>query len=84
MAVAPAKSSITLLTPDRHQHDVHPVVTIHGQKLPLVQQPKILGVTYDPHLTFTSHINEIIKKANQKLNVIKHLTGTSFGQQKSH
>ena len=50
--------------------------------LPLDRTPKILGVTLDPSLTFTPHTKEIKSKCTKRLNVLKALAGTSWGQQK--
>jgi hypothetical protein len=33
LAIAPAKSSVTLFTPDRHQSNCHPVVKYEGDLL---------------------------------------------------
>ena len=82
MTVAPAKSSVTLLTPDRHEHNVHPHTTLNSQTIPLNRNPKILGLTFDPHLTFTPHTNLLISKAHRRLRALKALTGTTYGQSK--
>ena len=35
---------------------------------------KVLGVSFDSKLTFQAHIDNICKKASQKLNVISRIT----------
>ena len=42
----------------------------------------ILGVTYDTMFTFTPHITDIAARASSRLQVLKALAGTSWGQDK--
>ena len=39
-----------------------------------VSEEKILGITIDNKLTFKSHLKNICKKANQKLNALARIT----------
>ena len=57
LTVSTAKSTVTLFTPDTHEHHLHPQVKLTDQVLPLEKKPKVLGVTIDTHLTFTQHCN---------------------------
>jgi hypothetical protein len=82
LKIAPTKSSVTLFTPDRHQSHAHSQVYLDEELIPLCRTPKILGVTFDPHLTFCEHINAIILRAAGRLQILKALAGTSWGQQK--
>ena len=43
------------------------------------KKPKVLGVTLDTHLTFTQHCNNIAVKVQQRNNVLKALTGCTWG-----
>ena len=56
LSIAPHKSSVTLFTPDTHQSHLHPKVKIDDDVIPLNRTPKILGVTWDLHLTFGPHV----------------------------
>ena len=49
---------------------------------PLNKTPMVLGLTYDTHMTFTPHVSNITNKSLHKLNAMRSLTGTTFGQQK--
>ena len=49
------------------------------QVLPLEMKPIVLGVTLDTHLTFTQHCNNIAVKVQQHDNVLKALTGSTWG-----
>ena len=55
LTVSTAKSTVTLFTPDTHEHHLHPPVKLADQVLPLKKKPKVLGVKLDTHLTITQH-----------------------------
>ena len=78
--ISPSKSSITLFTPSTHEFHHHPQVTMDGVVVPLQKNPKILGVTLDPLYTFSPHVKEVVKSAQQRLKIMKALAGTSWGQ----
>ena len=82
LAISYPKSTITLFTSDNHQSHTHPHVTLRDSPLPLDRNPRILGVTFDPHLTFTQHISSLISRITPRLNIMRALAGTSWGQQK--
>ncbi|KAF2344871.1 Reverse transcriptase domain, partial [Trinorchestia longiramus] len=77
-----AKSQSSLFTPDIHQSRTNPHVTWEATDLTHCRSPKILGITFDPHFTFTPHINSICERARHRLNILKTLDGSSWGQQK--
>ena len=52
LSIAPHKSLVTLFTPDTHQSPLQPKVKICDHVIPLNRTPKILGVTWNTHLTF--------------------------------
>jgi len=79
LAIAPHKSSVTLFTPDTHQSQHHPQVSIKGVPIPLNRTPKILGITLDTHLTFGPHIRTTISRATTSLKLLKALAGTTWG-----
>ena len=49
------KSTVTLFTPDTHQFQTHPDITLEDTQLPLERSPKILEVIMD--LSFRKHCN---------------------------
>ena len=77
--VSTAKSTVTLFTPDTHDHYLHPQVKLADQVLPLEQKPNMIGVMLDTHLTFTQHYNNIAVIAQKRNNVLKALTGSTCG-----
>jgi len=64
------------------QYNCHPTVNINSSPVPLDKNPKILGVVFDPMFTFSPHISSICAKAASRLQVMKALAGTSWGQDK--
>ena len=79
LSIAPHKSSVTLFTPDTHQSHLHPKVKIGDYVIPLNRTPKILGVTWDTHLTFAAHARDITARSASSLRISKALAGTNWG-----
>ena len=79
LTVSTAKSTVTLFTPDTHEHHIHPQVKLADQVLPLEKKPKVLGVTLDANLTFTQHCSNIALIVQQRNNVLKSLAGSTWG-----
>jgi len=82
LTISVTKSHATLFTSDTHQSRLDPGVTLAGQPLPLCRHPKILGVTLDPHFTFSDHATSTANRARARLNILRALAGTSWGQSK--
>ena len=79
LTLSTAKSTVTLFTPDTHEHHIHPQVKLADQVLPLEKRPKVLRVTLDTHLTFTHHCNNIALRMLQRNNMLKALAGSTWG-----
>ena len=77
--VSTAKSTVTLFTPDTHEHHLHPQVKLADHVLTHEKKPKVIGVTLDTHLTFTQHCNNIAVKVQRRSNVLKALAGSTWG-----
>src|SRR5678815_4508310 len=82
MTASPLKSSITLLTTDRHQSSLHPIITLNNNPLPLNKTPKLLGLTYDTHMMFSPHIDQITSSTQRKLNTLRTLSQHNFSDRK--
>ena len=79
LTVSTAKSTVTLFTPDTHEHHLHPHVKLADYVVPLEKKPRVLGVTLDTNLTFTQHCNNIAVKVQQRNNVLIALAGSTWG-----
>ena len=82
LLISAPKSTVTLFTPDKHQFQMHPVITLDDTHLPLERSPKILGVTMDPSLAFHRHCNYVSDRIDKRNNMLKALAGSSWGQDK--
>ena len=82
LKLAPTKSTITLLTNYTKEHRHTPQLTLENTPIPHKHFTKILGVTYDTSLSFRNHIHDIKQKCTHRLNTLRTLTGTDFGQHK--
>ena len=82
LMVSPEKSTVTLFTPATAEAKIHPEVKVQGQPVKLDKTPKLLGVTYDTMFTFSNHIKNTVAKCKKKLNILKALAGSSWGQDK--
>jgi len=76
------KTQTTLFTPDPAEYSTTLTLKIQNTELPTTRNPKILGVTFDPKLTYSQHIKQTTQKAKQTLKVIKALTSTHWGKTK--
>ena len=82
MSVSAQKSSITVVTPFNREYNSQPTITLNGSQIPVEPSTKILGTTFDRGMTFKPHITELTSKTKSRLNVMRALTATTFGQQK--
>ena len=82
LQISAQKSTVTLLTSQTQQARAMPVVSMGGTPLSVEPNPTILGVTFDPTLRFHKQVERIEPKAKRRLNIMRLLTGTSWGQHK--
>ena len=81
LLIAAPKSSVTLFMPDPAEANTHQKLKIADSEVPLVCNPKILGVNLDTFYSFKTHCVQVVNQASQGNNVLKALTGTNWGQQ---
>ena len=60
----------------------HYNLIINNKALPMALHPKVLDLTLDPKLAYNAHIQNIATHAQKPLQVLKALTGTTWGKQK--
>ena len=78
----PDKTTSTLFTPDPAEYSTQLTLNIDNVVILTVKNPKILGLTFDPKLTYNSHIRKTSDKARNTLKLLKALTSTKWGKQK--
>lgn len=82
LMVSPTKTTVTLLTPDTKEANLHPNVRLKNILLPLEKTPKILGVTLDTMFSYATHTKTVAAKVNNRVNIMRALSGTDWGHQK--
>ena len=67
------------------QHRLHPdpVLKIYGSQIPFVDEAKFLGLIFDRKLNFISHIKNLKQKCQKALNIMKVLSSTDWGGDKT-
>ena len=80
--ISAPKSIVTLFTPDKHQFQMHPDITLEDTQLPLECSPKILGVILELSISFHKHCNYVSDRIAKRNNMLKALVGSSWGQDK--
>ena len=76
LTLNPDKITCTLFTPDPAEYTSNLDPIIHNNALPMATQPKVLGLTLDPKLTYSTHIHNISVHAHKPLQIIKAHTAT--------
>ena len=66
------KTTRTLFTPDLAEYTSNLDLKINNTVLPMASHPKVLGLTLDPKLTYSTHIHNISVQAHNPLQMIKH------------
>ena len=77
-----SKTMTTLFTPDPAEYRDELSLQLDNTRLPTIRNPKILGLTFDPKLTFNEHIKTLKDKAEKTINILKALTSTHWGKNK--
>lgn len=59
-------------------------VTVRGEKIPWVNNAKILGIWFSPNLNFRTHVEKTREKAIKQLNILRAIGGTGWGVRSYH
>ena len=79
LSLSAPKSTVTLFTPWTAQYGRLPPVSIDGAVIPQENKPKLLGVTFDPTLSFSAHAMAMVRKSSPRINVIRAVANSTFG-----
>ena len=82
LTLNPDKTTCTLFTADPAEYKSNLDLKINNTALPMATHPKVLGLTLDPKLTYSTHIHNISTRAHKPLQMIKSLAVTGWGKQK--
>ena len=74
------KKTCTLLIPDPAEYKNNLDLKINNTALPMATHPKVLDLTLDPKLTYSTHIHNISVQAHKLLQMMKTLTATGWGK----
>ena len=76
-----ASKSVGIVFTNKNNYK-NPNLYINNQKIAFNTSTKFLGITFDSRLTWGPHINSIVERVKPALNILKCLTGTSWGANK--
>ncbi|GBM55010.1 hypothetical protein AVEN_167465-1 [Araneus ventricosus] len=76
--ISPSKSCVVHFCRKRGLHP-DPDLYIGNQLVPVVNEVRFLGIIFDRKLTFLSHIRYLRKRCERLLNILKVLSNTSWG-----
>ena len=63
----------------RHRQATPVRLTLGGHQIEPSRCAKFLGVTFDSSLSFNSHVDQVVTRCRQRLNILKALRGTDWG-----
>ena len=72
----PDKTTCTMFMSDPAEYTSNLDLKIQNNALPMATHPKVLGLTLDPKLTYSTHIHNISVQAHNPLQIIKALAAT--------
>ena len=71
-----------MFTPDPTEYKSNLDLKMNNTALPMATHPKVLGLTLDPKLAYSTHIYNISVQSHKPLQIIKTLIATGWGKQK--
>ena len=79
LKINPTKSVYSIFTKSHKVAKKKLSLSINNNKLAKEENPTYLGVTLDRQLTLNEHMEMIRKKADKRLNLVKHLASSNRG-----
>ena len=71
------KTKAMVFTKKREVKEIH--LELYKTKIENVRSFKFLGITFDSRLNWGAHIDNIAQRCNKKINLLKMITGTTWG-----
>ena len=75
----PRQDNMTLFTPDPAEYSTQLELQIDNITLPMNINPQIVGLTLDPKLTYSKHIEITTTKTRKTVHILIALTSTTWG-----
>jgi ribonuclease HI len=66
----------------KYSYNIKKPLMINGSKLKMDTKVKFLGMFFDSKLNWVEHVKYVVGKCSKRLNLMRSLTGTSFGANK--
>ncbi|GFW38843.1 putative RNA-directed DNA polymerase from transposon BS [Trichonephila clavipes] len=82
LSTSPEKSN--LINFSRKRSTIPPLLKMCNKPIPKVKSLKILGIIFDPNITWKNHINHLRQKGFKYLNAIKALSSPKIGTRSDH
>ncbi|NSM56533.1 hypothetical protein HET73_03090 [Wolbachia endosymbiont of Atemnus politus] len=79
LTINPTKSEVSVFTINNHLRSWRPTLLLNNRPISFNVNPKYLGVTLDPSLSYKNHIDNIVTRAKKRLNIIKYISGKDWG-----
>ena len=76
---SPTKTVAMHICRTRNCPKAHRPLTMYGQPISWGEKHKYLGLTVDNGLRWTEHVKQLKKECNQRMNLLKHLSSTTWG-----
>ena len=83
LTLNPTKCETALFTYDASERSWSPRLQLGGLEIRHSQSPVFLGIRYDPQLTFTPHVANLSQKMLARTNILRRVSGTSWGWHRS-
>ena len=76
--ISPMKTVAVMFSNDGKDHKLIPLV-IKGKQIAYSKSAKFLGVIFDNRLNWIEHIDYLVGRCNQRINLMKSLKGSQWG-----
>jgi ribonuclease HI len=77
------KTTAVIFTKSNQIRNNNVPIVINGMTIATAKSIKFLGLTIDQQLTWTEHINSTISKAKSKINLLRSISGSRWGANKT-
>lgn len=75
LSLAPHKCSYTIFTKNKRlNNEIGFDLKLYGISIPRDNAPVFLGLRFDPFMSWTNHMDHVIKKAKERVNIIRILS----------